>query len=215
MNVLGGGAAWPRALRCQTELRNGAATTAPPTPRRNTLRCMLVLMCWAPRRRSGSCADPRIERVRLGEVGEDVEDGVVARANVGGDRVRDTLILRIRIPAVGEGDPVLRVGGLSGGRRGDPLHELQGGGDVLGRAVAEIDGGGRVDRAPQLIDRLQLTDPVVILEREAEGIDDGGVTPDARGAALGHQRDGGVAVGGVGAWRNRRHGSARRGRGYV
>src|SRR5665213_3436714 len=157
MNVLGGAAAWPFAWRCQTELRNGAATTAPPTPRRNTLRCIVVLMFWAPGRLSGSCADPRIERVRLGEVGEDVEDGVVARANVGGDRVRDTLILRIRIPAVGEGDPVLGVGRLSGRRSGDSLHELQGAGHVLGRAVAEIDGGGRVDCAPQRINRLPLT----------------------------------------------------------
>src|SRR6185437_2904405 len=144
MNVLGGAAAWPFALRCQTELRNGAATASPPRPRRNTLRCIFVLMFWSPRRTSGSCSDARVERVRLGEVGEDVDDRVAARADVGGDRIGDTLILRVRIAAVGEGDPVLRVGRLSGRRGRDPLHELQGGGHALGRAVAEVDGAGRV-----------------------------------------------------------------------
>src|SRR3954454_2013024 len=140
MDALGLAAA-PFALRSQTELRNGAATTAPPTPRRNILRCILVFMFWAPRRLSGSCTDAHAERVRLGEVGEDVHDGVGPPADAGGDLIRDALILRIRIPAVGKRGPILGVGRLAGRSGGDSLHELQGAGHVLDRAVAEIDGG--------------------------------------------------------------------------
>src|SRR5450631_2940202 len=209
MNALGLAAA-PFALRSQTELRNGAATTAPPTPRRNTLRCILVVMFWAPRRLSGSCTDAHAERVHLGEVGEDVDDGVRTSADAGSDLIRYALILWIRIAAVGKRSPILCVGRLSLRRGGDPLHELQGAGHVLGRAVPEVDGGLRVDSSAQLIHRLPLTDPVEVLHDEAGGIDDVDVAPsDGRTA---HRDQGGdlVAVGGVGARRLRGHGGARR-----
>src|SRR5690606_3514902 len=93
-----------RAARSATEWRNGAATAAPPRPRRNSLRFMYFFMV----RISLSVSNgAQTEGICLGKVGKDVEDVVVGAGQ----------LLRGGVDCAG----VLRVGETAGGVRHQAL----------------------------------------------------------------------------------------------
>src|SRR6266508_2045885 len=84
-----------RALRSPIELRNGAATAAPPRPRRKILRFMGLVMFGFPRF-SRSRADSQTEGICLGDVSEQIEHGLATLRELGLELIHGAGVVRVR-----------------------------------------------------------------------------------------------------------------------
>src|SRR5688500_7596997 len=87
------------AARSASELRKGAATIAPPRPRRKVLRLRGKLRCFFMVCSSRSFAGPYSEGIRLAELGEQVEDAVAALRELGVELIDHALVVAVRRPA--------------------------------------------------------------------------------------------------------------------
>src|SRR5690349_11944629 len=97
-------AACARAWRSSSEVRIGAATAAPPRPLR-TIRRLIKLFIF--RNSSGGkshryAANASLERIRLGEIPEQAEDGVAVTGNLGLEGVDRALVVSVRLATGGE-----------------------------------------------------------------------------------------------------------------
>src|SRR5688572_13431224 len=104
----GAAAACAFAERCPMELRNGAATQAPPRPRRKILRFMWLVMFGFPRF-SRSLADSQTEGICLGEVGEQLQHRIAVLAHLDVQLLDEARVVRVGLPSRRVGNQLLGV----------------------------------------------------------------------------------------------------------